>query len=112
MPSRPALKSPISLGSIFDEGKLGARVNSLVELFRLQKTWPQIVGEEMARRTRPKSLQGKTLMVSVESSVWAQHLSMMSTEILKQVNAKIGRKLGAVRFVNESLPPQREKTRP
>ena len=47
--------------------------------------WDEIVGEEIARRAKPDSIRGTTLMVKVSDSVWAQELSFQKEVILKRL---------------------------
>ena len=42
---------------------------------QLISAWPQIVGEQLARHTRPGRFQQKTLIVFVKNSVWLGELS-------------------------------------
>ena len=56
--------------------------------------WDEIVGEEMARRTRPVGIREGTVFVEVESASWMQELNMMRHEILRRINA--GREKGRV----------------
>ncbi|VFQ42903.1 protein of unknown function duf721/upf0232 [Desulfoluna butyratoxydans] len=61
-----------------------------LELLSLWKTWTEAVGEEVARHTRPKAFKGSLLLVTVDSSVWIHHLSMMKDEIVARINTQLG----------------------
>jgi hypothetical protein len=60
-------------------------------------TWTEVVGERVAARTLPRSLRDGVLTIIVESPVWAQELSLLSTEILRRL-AERGIRAGAIRF--------------
>ena len=45
--------------------------------------WPQLVGPELARATRPTSIAGETLVVVTASSAWSQQLSFLAPEIVR-----------------------------
>ena len=47
--------------------------------------WREIMGEKLARYTRPEYLRNDQLVVSVSGSVWAQELSFHKQTILKRL---------------------------
>lgn len=47
--------------------------------------WPEIVGAEIAKRTRPECIRNNTLVIRVASSVWAQELSFQKEIILRRL---------------------------
>ncbi len=51
--------------------------------------WRDIVGEDIAKRTRPECIRNGTLVVAVCNSAWAQELSFNKLVILKKLKAKI-----------------------
>jgi hypothetical protein len=52
--------------------------------------WSEIVGEELAKNTRPIKLSPELLTVAVPSSVWAQELSLRKFEIIDKVRPFLG----------------------
>lgn len=52
--------------------------------------WVEVVGKENARHSRAVALNEGTLLVQVESSVWAQELALYRTQILQGLNALLG----------------------
>ncbi|WP_300667405.1 DUF721 domain-containing protein [Desulfoluna sp.] len=78
-------------------GALAGRAD--LELLSLWETWTEAVGEEVARHTRPKAFRGTLLLVTVDSSVWIHHLSMMKHEIMARINKQLGEEtLREIRF--------------
>ena len=47
--------------------------------------WKEIVGAEIARRTKPECFRGDALVVRVVDSVWAQELTFQKEVILKRL---------------------------
>ena len=47
--------------------------------------WPEIVGEEIAKRTSPECLRAGALVVRVSDSAWAQELSFQKDVILSRL---------------------------
>ncbi|ANE43376.1 DUF721 domain-containing protein [Deinococcus puniceus] len=67
-----------------------ARIAKGVQRARAILAWPQAVGPEIAKLTRPRSQQGSTLFVEVRDSATAHHLSMQRHHFLKALNALLG----------------------
>jgi hypothetical protein len=57
------------------------RVN--LELF--EAAWPVLVGDELARRTRPVAWSEGTLHIEVSSTPWMQELSYRSDELRRRI---------------------------
>lgn len=45
--------------------------------------WPDVVGEAIAKHTRPSAIRGAELVVECDSSVYAQELELLSRKVLK-----------------------------
>jgi predicted nucleic acid-binding Zn ribbon protein len=60
-------------------------------LAEVQRVWPQAVGEAIAAEATPTAERAGTLTLTCSSSVWAQELTLMQTELTAQVNAAVGR---------------------
>jgi len=90
MKIRQKKKDASHIGDILSKsiGALSGRAD--LELLSLWETWTEAVGEEVARHTRPKAFKGTLLLVTVDSSVWMHHLSMMKNEIIARINKKLG----------------------
>ena len=56
------------------------------EQFRVWDIWEEVVGPQIAGKTRPEALRNGVLVVSVTSSVWMQELSFMKQKILDRIN--------------------------
>ena len=59
-------------------------------IVRLAKAWPEIVGEAIARRTEIVSLKFHTAVVKVSGAMWIQELSLLKSQILARVQARLG----------------------
>ncbi len=57
-------------------------LNQRIARYQFVLHWSEIVGEDIARRTRPECVQGTELVVRVSDSVWAQELSFYKEKIL------------------------------
>jgi predicted nucleic acid-binding Zn ribbon protein len=83
-------RDPVRLGGairrVLDE--LGHHQSSAA--MRIVACWEEAVGSEIAGHCQPSALRGKVLEVTVESSVWNQHLQMRRDEILDGLRAALG----------------------
>lgn len=74
---------------------------------RLEQSWSQIVGEDLAKDTRPRKLYKTTLYVSSKSSEAMYHFKFSADVLLKRVNEFLG-EAGAV--TNFNFSPPKEQT--
>ena len=74
------------IGSVVD--KMG--INRKLNTSNIFNHWEQIVGKEVARKSKPRKLVSMTLHISVTSSTWANELSLMSEELMKKINSFSG----------------------
>lgn len=80
----------LEMGRLMGATLASARLGRGVERARALLLWPQAVGPELARMTRPRSQQGGTLYVEVRDSAVAHHLTMQRHHLLKSLNAAMG----------------------
>ncbi len=52
--------------------------------------WADIVGEKVARHSRAVRVDRGRLFVEVDSSVWAQELTLMKRSILREIGKRAG----------------------
>lgn len=79
--------------------RVGAMLSSVLEKHGLREQvqrmevlelWPDIVGEQLARVTRARSVADAALIVEVRSSAWLMELNMMKGDFLARVNERLG----------------------
>ncbi len=70
---------------------------------RLARSWPEIVGPLLARKTCPARLKGGVLTVCAVSSAWAQELSLSRAVVLERIDAVLAP--GKVRDVRVVVGP-------
>ena len=74
----------------------------------IRNGWADIVGPEMARRSRPGELRAGVLTVLVDNSPWLQEVTLRSSEILAGIKARHGSAVTTVRCALGSLPTPRQ----
>jgi predicted nucleic acid-binding Zn ribbon protein len=82
-----ALKD-LLLRLIKEEGLEGGLLHA-----RLYALWDELLGVTVARNTRKKYVQGRTLFVYLNSSIVRSQLFMMRQDIVAQLNKRLGQDL-------------------
>jgi predicted nucleic acid-binding Zn ribbon protein len=99
-----------ALGGLLDD------LRPATTLARVQEAWPGAVGPGVSTEAAPVSERRGTVTVSCGSSVWAQELQMMSTQLLTSLNGALRQSGGApevhsLRFVAAGLPGRARRRR-
>ena len=61
------------------------RIEDKLDQYQFVQRWEELVGKDVAARSKPEGLKKGVLFVSVQSSVWAQELSMRKAMILRRL---------------------------
>jgi hypothetical protein len=61
-----------------------------IKKYEFVTRWAEIVGPEVAKRTKPDCIKKGTLIVSVVSSTWAQELTLHKTSVLSRLQRVVG----------------------
>jgi len=79
-----------------DPRRVGDVISSLTSslqpqtlLAEVQRVWPGAVGEQIAAVAHPTAAREGTVVVTCESSVWAQELDLMGPELVDALNAQL-----------------------
>ena len=79
-----------------------------VALGRLARAWPQVVGEDLARQTAPRALEGGSLLVGAASAAWGSQVRFLAPEIRRRANDALG--ADEVRTVHVTVDGERRKS--
>ena len=79
------LKRPLLANGILRSTLVKLGIDKEIARYRFVLYWKEIVGEEIAKRTRPDSLKYGRLTIRVSDSIWAQELSFQKEVILKRL---------------------------
>jgi hypothetical protein len=81
---------PEGIGPIV-RGILGAgRMRRGLALGRLSRSWAEVVGEQLARQTAPRGLDGGALLVAVASTGWGSQVRFLGPQIARRANEVLG----------------------
>jgi predicted nucleic acid-binding Zn ribbon protein len=82
-------RGPRPLGDAL--GALQASLAPATLLAEVQRAWPGVVGEAIAREAAPVSERTGTVTIACAAAVWAQELDLMAPMLIEKLNAALGR---------------------
>ena len=90
-PRRPRLKNAARAGDLVDKMLKGFGLDERLQQYRALIIWEDVVGPQIAARTRPVRIREGVLEVNVDQPTWMQQLQFMKPKILTQLNAELGK---------------------
>ena len=107
-----AKKHPVRIGDSLHDLVRKIDPGGQMQIVRLAKIWPDVVGEAVARRTEVSSLKFHTAVVKVSRAMWIQELNLLKPHILERLMERLGDdSVRDLRFVMGTLS-RRGTTRP
>ena len=95
---------PTDISQILESTLSRRHLDKKLEQYAAFPLWPEIVGEAVAKVSRPQKILAKRLLViEVSDAVWAQELSLQKSDLLKKIRASdMGAGIDDLRFVTGS----------
>ncbi|MGK2943569.1 MAG: DUF721 domain-containing protein [Desulfuromonadales bacterium] len=90
-PHRPKMKQAARAGELVDKMLKGLGLDERLHQYRALIIWEEVVGPQIAARTRPIRIREGVLEVNVDQPTWMQQLQLMKPKILTQLNAEMGK---------------------
>ena len=85
-------RKPESIGNVVGAFLKQAKLDERVEQAQVVPEWESLVGKQIAIVTKPISVTPDgTLFVAVKTNAWMTELSLMEPQLLRALNAKVGR---------------------
>ena len=75
-----------SVGSVLSHFLDRIASDEEIALIFLSELWPQIVGKDLASKSRPLALRDKRLLLAVPSEIWAKELTQLRKMLVHAVN--------------------------
>lgn len=114
-PRRPKLQQAARAGDLIEKLFKGLGLADRIQQYRALIIWEEVVGPQIAARTRPVKIRENILEVNVDQPAWMQQLQLMKPKILAGLNTQLGKgtikdlylKLGKVKGATKSMaqPP-------
>jgi hypothetical protein len=77
-------------GDLLDRLLQGWGLDERLRQYRALLLWNEVVGPQIAARTRPERIRDGILEVSVDQPVWMQQLQLLKPQLLGKLNAQLG----------------------
>jgi predicted nucleic acid-binding Zn ribbon protein len=82
--------SPRAVSDVLQGWLTAYGLSELRTLATIRSRWCDLVGEEVARHSTPRSLKEKRLVVTVDHGGWATELRFQEGRILRLLEAQLG----------------------
>jgi len=82
-----------SVGSVLPRVLKGLKLDKVLAAQPAVNLWPQIAGPKTAEHTRAVEVDGKTLVIVVDSPPWSAQLRFLKPQLLKKIDARVGKGL-------------------
>ncbi|MBI3755855.1 MAG: DUF721 domain-containing protein [Deltaproteobacteria bacterium] len=79
-------KEPARIGNVMAAFLDNHAPKTVANCLVIHSIWPKIVGANMAKKTMPLKIIGKTLYLTVETSAWMEELKYLKEDIIKKIN--------------------------
>jgi len=87
------MKKPVHIGTFLHKVLFSCRGEVQNGILEIWDKWGAIVGETIARDTRPAAFKDKILIVHVSDSVWIQQLQFLKKDIIKSINDSFNKEI-------------------
>ncbi len=85
-----AKKQPVAVAQALEEFAVALGIDATLRRYAVLTEWEVIVGEQIARVTKPQRVESGILYVGVASAPWRAELTLQRREIIRKVNDAIG----------------------
>jgi hypothetical protein len=87
---RPPMRRAAQVGILLDTLLAGWGLDQRLHQYRALLIWDEVVGPQIAARTRPEKIRDGVLEVCVDQPTWMQQLQLLKPQILAKLNAQLG----------------------
>lgn len=88
--TRSKIQKPVVIGDILENSFERLGIKTKVREWTIMKIWNKIVGSNISNVAMPAKIIGKTLYVTVSTSVWMEELKYFKTDMLDKINEILG----------------------
>ena len=87
---RPPMRRAARAGDLVDGLLAGWGLDQRLHQYQALLIWDDVVGPQIAARTKPEKIRDGVLEVSVDQPTWMQQLQLLKPQILAKLNAQLG----------------------
>lgn len=82
---RLKMKDPLGVSQILSQALRHSGIDKEIARYKFVLHWQEIVGDKLSKISKPEMIRGKSLVVRVANSAWAQELSFHKELLLKRL---------------------------
>lgn len=82
---RTKLKDPLAIQQVLSQALRIKGIDKQIARYKFVLHWAEIVGADIAARSKPEFIRDRTLIIRVANSVWAQELTFHKAVILSRL---------------------------
>ena len=95
-------KEALSAGDILEKALISTGHPNLVTFARIDRVWPEIVGEQLSKVSRPGDLSKRELTIWVKEPVWVDSLMYMKRKLIENINKRLSENMvGSIRVIRK-----------
>ena len=87
---RPPMRRAARAGDLLSGLLAGWGLDERLQQYRALVIWDEVVGPQIAARTRPEKIRDGVLEVCVDQPTWMQQLQLLKPQILTKLNGQLG----------------------
>lgn len=87
---RPPMRRAARAGDLIDGLLAGWGLDERLHQYKALLIWDEVVGPQIAARSRPEKIRDGVLEVCVDQPTWMQQLQLLKPQILAKLNARLG----------------------
>lgn len=89
--SKGPKRNPEAVSQVIDMAFRRFGISQEINKYKFVLHWEEIVGADLAKRSKPEYLKGQTLVVRAQDSTWSQELSFHKRTIISRLNRFLGK---------------------
>lgn len=91
---------PLPLKEILNKALVKWDLAPTLRRYEVMARWPEIVGERIAKKSRPTKFLGEVLVVEADHPAWVQELNLLKSQILEKIKLTCGQsEIRNIRFM-------------
>ena len=87
---RPPMRRAAKAGDLLGALLAGWGLDERLQQYQALLIWDEVVGAQIAARTKPEKIRDGVLEVCVDQPTWMQQLQLLKPQILAKLNARLG----------------------
>ena len=84
---------PVKINTVIGDAIKNLGLTENIRKYESIQIWNDVVGKLISKKTRPKKVKGRKLLVEVENPVWMNELIFLKRKFINEINRRIGKRV-------------------